>query len=80
MHGSSAERGALSSDMTSPPQWSFASASRPEFAPRPVTMGEALKAIIAWLRGRKPTLREQIKAAKLVERIAAEIEEEERRR
>jgi hypothetical protein len=51
-------------------------ASRP-FASRPVTIVEALKAIIAWLRGRKPTFREQVLEAKLVERLADEIEESE---
>jgi hypothetical protein len=53
-----------------------ASASRP-FASRPVTIVEALKVIIAWLRGRKPTFREQMLEAKLVERLAEEIEEQE---
>ena len=51
-------------------------ASRP-FASRPVTIVEAFKAVIAWLRGRKPTFREQVLEAKLVERLAEEIAESE---
>ena len=51
-------------------------ASRP-FILRPVTIVEALRQIVAWWRGDKPTLKQQIAEAKLVEKIAEEIAEEE---
>jgi hypothetical protein len=43
-------------------------------------LSEALRSILTWLRvlrGRKPTLREQIREAKLVEALAEELAEEE---
>ena len=51
-------------------------ASRP-FASRPVTIMEALRQIVAWWRGDKRTLKQQIAEEKLVERLAEEIEEQE---
>ena len=65
--------------MTSPPQWSFASRHRLSRSPEP-PLSEALRSILTWLRvlrGRKPTLREQIREAKLVEALAEELAEEE---
>jgi hypothetical protein len=41
-------------------------ASRPGYLPRPVSMVEMLRQIIAWWRGTRPTLRErQIEAAQI---------------
>jgi hypothetical protein len=54
----------------------FAHASRP-FASRPVTTVEAFKAVIAWLRGRRPSLAERIREQQVVDAIAAEIAESE---
>ena len=51
-------------------------ASRP-FASRPVTIVEALRQIVAWWRGDKPTFKHQIAEAKLIERLAEELAEEE---
>jgi hypothetical protein len=51
-------------------------AARPDFAPRPVSTIEALKAITAWLRGKPPTFREKVREANLIEALAKEIEEE----
>jgi hypothetical protein len=51
-------------------------ATRPEFAPRPVSFVEAIRMIWRWWRGFRPTMRErQIEAAQ-IERLAAEMEAE----
>jgi hypothetical protein len=44
---------------------------------RAPSLSEMVRQIIAWLRGRKPTFREQVLDAQLVERLAEEIAEEE---
>ena len=70
-----------------PPRFPSASplpsfAANPGYLPtRPTpSLAESLKAIIAWWRGTRPSFREQVREAKLVERLAAELEEEDRGR
>jgi hypothetical protein len=62
--------------VTSPPLWSFASASRPSRG-KPVSFAEAVKAVWRWAAGRqpKPTLRERIAEERLIERLAEELAE-----
>ncbi len=55
-------------------------ASRIGVIPRPPPFAEMIKAIIAWWRGTRPSFREQVREAKLVERLAAELAEEDRGR
>ena len=64
--------------MTSPPQWSFASTSRPPRG-KPVSFPDAVKAIWSWLAGRQPpqTMRQRIAEERLFEKLAEEIEEAE---
>jgi hypothetical protein len=42
-------------------------------------MSESLREIRTWWTGKRPSLQEQIRERNLVERLAAEIEEAERR-
>jgi hypothetical protein len=46
--------------------------------PRTVTIVEALRQIVAWWRGKKPSYRQQVLEARIVERLAEEIAEQER--
>jgi hypothetical protein len=43
--------------------------------PQP-SMVEALRQIVAWWRGRRPTFAERIREEKMVERLAAELAED----
>lgn len=51
-------------------------ATRPHVAPRPVSFAELLRAIIAWWKGRPPTLRKRQIEQQRVDRLAEELAEE----
>lgn len=51
-------------------------ATRPQVAPRPVSFANSLRAIVAWWKGRPPTLRERQIEQQRVERLAEELAEE----
>ena len=40
-------------------------------------LAETLRQVIAWLRGDKPSFRQRIAEAKLIEKLSAELEEQE---
>ena len=55
-------------------------ASRTNVTARPVGFSDALRTIWRWLRGRDAlTLKEQIRRAKLIEQLSAELEAEAQR-
>ena len=47
---------------------------------RAPSLAEMIRAIIAWWRGTRPTFREQVRQAKIVAQLAAEMEAEAERK
>jgi hypothetical protein len=62
-------------DAAAPDRFAAAFLREPPGLPRPVSFVEAIRAIIAWLRGTRPSFRQQVRQAKLIEKLSAEFAE-----